>query len=198
MGQRLNLEIVKDGKVLANSYYHWSAYTGSTFDLVQTAYEFIRTNPIGDDRLLAVRALEATGAGMIEEDLDFMHSFRKYSGQSFKECVDRNSGILGVTKTSINNTEDWSEGTASIIIDDYNHPEICTNVVSIWDSEEYYIEECLEGDKEAAQNFRDHIVTKDYTIDGMTFSQFDDLCHELCDLNNFVKTSDGLILTEIG
>lgn len=29
MGQRLNLSINKNGKVLANCYYHWSGYTNS-------------------------------------------------------------------------------------------------------------------------------------------------------------------------
>jgi hypothetical protein len=27
MGQRLNIEIVKNGDVLANSYYHWSGFS---------------------------------------------------------------------------------------------------------------------------------------------------------------------------
>ena len=27
MGQRLNIEVVSRGNVIANSYYHWSAYS---------------------------------------------------------------------------------------------------------------------------------------------------------------------------
>ena len=34
MGQRLNIEIKKDSKVLANSYYHWSAYTSSALQML--------------------------------------------------------------------------------------------------------------------------------------------------------------------
>ena len=33
MGQRLNIEIVKNGEVLANSYYHWSGFSNSSIDL---------------------------------------------------------------------------------------------------------------------------------------------------------------------
>ena len=29
MGQRLNIEIMKNGETIANCYYHWSAYTTS-------------------------------------------------------------------------------------------------------------------------------------------------------------------------
>ena len=34
MGQRLNIEIKKDSKVLANAYYHWSAYTSSALQML--------------------------------------------------------------------------------------------------------------------------------------------------------------------
>ena len=35
MGQRLNISLESDGEVVANAYYHWSAYTGSAAYLVQ-------------------------------------------------------------------------------------------------------------------------------------------------------------------
>lgn len=38
MGQRLNIEIWKDGKVLANAYYHWSAYSVCAVDLARKNY----------------------------------------------------------------------------------------------------------------------------------------------------------------
>lgn len=33
MGQRLNIEILKNGEVLANSYYHWSGFSNSAINL---------------------------------------------------------------------------------------------------------------------------------------------------------------------
>ena len=35
MGQRLNIEILKDGDCIANCYYHWGAYTSPTIHLVK-------------------------------------------------------------------------------------------------------------------------------------------------------------------
>lgn len=32
MGQRLNIEVIKNGKVVGNCYYHWSAYTLSSLE----------------------------------------------------------------------------------------------------------------------------------------------------------------------
>lgn len=45
MGQRLNIEIVKNGEVLANSYYHWAAYSEVAIDLaiqIINKYEYIK------------------------------------------------------------------------------------------------------------------------------------------------------------
>lgn len=45
MGQRLNIEIVKDKKVLANCYYHWSGYSNSAVNLaiqIIERFEYIR------------------------------------------------------------------------------------------------------------------------------------------------------------
>ena len=36
MGQRLNIEIINDDKVLANAYYHWAGYTTSAISLTET------------------------------------------------------------------------------------------------------------------------------------------------------------------
>lgn len=33
MGQRLNIEIISGDKVLANAYYHWSAYSRIAIEL---------------------------------------------------------------------------------------------------------------------------------------------------------------------
>ena len=53
MGQRLNLEIRKKGKPLANAYYHWSAYTGSSYALVEQACMYIQDHASMPAKLLA-------------------------------------------------------------------------------------------------------------------------------------------------
>jgi len=48
MGQRLNIEILKGGKILANAYYHWSAYTLPALELCKgiiEEYKKIRVDP---------------------------------------------------------------------------------------------------------------------------------------------------------
>lgn len=45
MGQRLNIEIMKNDKVLANAYYHWSAYTSSALELCAYIIEEIKNVP---------------------------------------------------------------------------------------------------------------------------------------------------------
>lgn len=46
MGQRLNIEIMKDNKVLANAYYHWAAYTGAALELCQCIIDEIKSESI--------------------------------------------------------------------------------------------------------------------------------------------------------
>ena len=199
MGQRLNLEIRKKNKVLANAYYHWSAYTGSSYETLKDAYDYIRMNPISDSKLLAVRALEATGAGMDEADIDYMHSFRKYSTLDFKPCRGRNEGILGVCPESIGSTQDWAEGTAVLEIDDLDDIRINFDIFSYYDNEDEYIHDCLEDDPQAIQDFKDHIVDrKDLSDDNLSFDDLTQLVVETVDNGRFVRVCNGTLLGELG
>ena len=127
MGQRLNLEIRRrdTDKVIANAYYHWSAYTESASYLTELAYTFLSLNKhlIKDERLLAIRALECTGAGLPEYedeigDYTKIKNMSKYRSLHFEKCKDRNEGIISVFPDSIKSTQDWAEGTSIIYIDD--------------------------------------------------------------------------------
>lgn len=45
MGQRLNIEIVKNGEVLANSYYHWSGFSDCAVNLTEKIikdYDYVK------------------------------------------------------------------------------------------------------------------------------------------------------------
>lgn len=119
MGQRLNLEIRSGGKVIANSYYHWSAYTGSAYVITMDAFEYLSKHKdiISDKKVLAIRALEATGAGLPDSEVFRMHEIRKYSKMTFQEFKDRNEGIIGVFPDSIKDTQVWSEGDSIIDLD---------------------------------------------------------------------------------
>lgn len=125
MGQRLNIEIVKKGKVLANSYYHWSGFSNSAVNLVIRIiqnYEYIKKHNVegyikNQDLLFAIRLLEETGAGL--NDINTVRKILKDETMNLKlkECRGRDEGIIGITQEDIEETRDWEEGRVSIDIE---------------------------------------------------------------------------------
>lgn len=118
MGQRLNISIEKNGAVLANGYYHWSAYTGSALALTEAvvdSYEEYKSK-IKNDLLIAVTVLESTGAGFNDNELIAMADDSVYSGLKPKKAIDRNRGLISVTKAGIEETERYEEGRVTIDI----------------------------------------------------------------------------------
>lgn len=120
MGQRLNVEIWNNGKVLANAYYHWSAYTDSAAQIVNAALNYINNNPIQDDNdlLYAVRILEATGAGLTTNEIEHAKKLPVLDGVIFAECNGRNDGLIGISEEGISETRLWQEGSAYIYLDE--------------------------------------------------------------------------------
>ena len=129
MGQRLNAEIHYGDKCLANAYYHWSGYTGSAIDVATWIVNDFRTlkevDPhllaTDDDRkIIAIRLLEATGAGLTVLDRREVMNSRELStaikGYAFKEATGRNDGLIGLTKRQMNATRHWEEGRVTIDI----------------------------------------------------------------------------------
>lgn len=119
MGQRLNVEIVSNGKLLANAYYHWDAYTGislqRTDDILNKLNE-IRES-VKDDLDLAIKLLESTGAGINAEERNYILADPELSKYlPINDCVDRNEGIISITKESMLNTRHWEEGRVTIDI----------------------------------------------------------------------------------
>lgn len=95
MGQRLNIEIRSKGKVVANCYYHWSAYTMSALRLTKEIINNFDGIQDNDDVKRAVKLLESTGAG--------------YS--------DRNAGLIATSEEKMNDTRYWEEGRITIDMD---------------------------------------------------------------------------------
>lgn len=120
MGQRLNVEIWNNGKALANAYYHWSAYTGSSAEITNTALNYINSNPIQDDNYLlyAIRILEATGAGLTKDEVEYAKKISALDGATFAECNCRIEGLLAISKDGIQETRNWQEGTVFIFLDE--------------------------------------------------------------------------------
>lgn len=102
MGQRLNIEIFNKGQILANAYYHWSAYTVASLELVQKVLDAYSTFPAEpSDRQKAVLALQATGAGLPKDERETIFA---------KDLVDltefrgRDEGIIAVSPKNIQST----------------------------------------------------------------------------------------------
>lgn len=102
MGQRLNIEIVKNGEILANAYYHWSGFSNSAINLTEKIiknFEYIKKYRVEEyienkDLLFAIRLLEETGAGI--EDLEETREILKDKTMNLKLllCKGRNEGII--------------------------------------------------------------------------------------------------------
>lgn len=102
MGQRLNIEIVKNGEILANAYYHWSGFSNCAIDLTEKIiekFEYTKKYLVekyikNQDLLFAIRLLEITGAGT--EDLRETREILKDVTMNLKLelCKGRNDGII--------------------------------------------------------------------------------------------------------
>lgn len=108
MGQRLNIEIWNKGKCLANAYYHWSAYTDSSCELVLKLLDTATGIGYPENNREAIKLLEHTGAGLTEEERYEMQQ-RGYDIEEFRPCIDRNNGLIAVSDGGIKRTRFWEE-----------------------------------------------------------------------------------------
>lgn len=159
MGQRLNIEIrrKKDKKVLANSYYHWSAYTYSSLllaeEIINNIYDIIRNKNISDE-IKAIQLLQTTGAGLENEEYNLLNDENK------KYCslaTNRNLGLISFTDKGMEDTRQWEEGRLTIEIDfddtDYDFEKEKNRVdfgvyfqIDIEEINEYYGEDIENGE----------------------------------------------------
>lgn len=156
MGQRLNLEIMSSGEVLANAYYHWSGYTESSAELMMQVLDDMtllkgkNMEPI----MVAIKLLENTGAGtnteeikIIKEEVEKKHFPEELAKYKYKPCVNRNEGIIAVSRAGIEETRDWAEGTVQIDLDTgrVNFKALWEIVRDDFDSEEEYKERIADA-----------------------------------------------------
>lgn len=158
MGQRLNIEIKKGDKALANAYYHWSAYSSSSCEMALGIVDYIETNQQDcDDVLYAIKILESTGAGLTdfnptEQEIE---TAQKYYNQEyylkwrnqpselktaklmfpdfkFQDCNGRNNGLLSITEYGMSETRKWEEGRVTV---DIESKTVCFDVY--WDASDF-------------------------------------------------------------
>ena len=158
MGQRLNIEIrrKKDNKVLANSYYHWSAYTYPSLELADEIMENIYGVIINDkvsDEIKAIQLLQTTGAGLLEQEYNALNEEdKKYCSLA----TNRDLGLISFTEKGMEKTRAWEESRLTITIDfdnkeydfvgDRNRVDFEVYLpISREEIEEYYREELKSG-----------------------------------------------------
>lgn len=178
MGQRLNIEIrrKKDNKVLANSYYHWSAYTYSSLklaeEIVENIYDIIRNDKTSDE-VKAIQLLQTTGAGLLEDEYNLLkEEDKKYCSLA----TDRNLGLISFTEKGIENTRNWEEGRLTINVDfddkeydfvgDKNRVDFEVYFpMCMGDIEEYYGDDIKSGTLDL-----DKVVEFKFNLDEMTLN----------------------------
>ncbi len=118
MGQRLNIEIKKDDKVLANAYYHQSGYTSSALVLTDEILKNIDNVNFDNDVVRAVKLLEVTGAGLTSSEIDNLNEGIR--NINFKKATNRNDGLIAISEKEIEETQYWEEARVEIHLDTQN------------------------------------------------------------------------------
>lgn len=129
MGQRLNIEIKSKGKVLANSYYHWSAYSERALELVKKIIDNFQEIHDDNEMIRAVKLLGLTGAGLTREAIHYAYKnidnfdLTADDGKGFFSrylipmAIDRNNGLINISDKEMQDTRYWEEGRITINID---------------------------------------------------------------------------------
>lgn len=119
MAQRLNIEIYKNGQVLANAYYHWGAFTNRALDYVKEiieAYQTLEFKSLMDSEEIAIRILEATGATLMpNEHVRAMKRLKP--DRPFQEGYDRDGGLIAFTKREMSKIRRAEEARIELHLD---------------------------------------------------------------------------------
>lgn len=190
MGQRLNLEIHKEGEVVANSYYHWSGYTSSSIELTKIVLDHVNKIKEENDVVLAVRLLEATGAGLTVEELPFAK--KEAPDHDFKMATSRNDGLIAVSENGIDETRRWEEARVTVDLS-----EKTVNFNAFWYySKDDFIKNYGEKDYNECPE-----QAFDYPLDAIPFDRFDDFATVILELIKnrvyAVKDQNGNVLSFI-
>lgn len=118
MGQRLNIEIWKNGKALANCYYHWSAFSNTSSELAKIIIKNIQSVQENNDTLMAIKLLEATGAGLTDREIEYINKIPEIPSIEFKKTKGRNDGLIAVSEKEMQENRFWAEGSVFIYLDE--------------------------------------------------------------------------------
>ena len=192
MGQRLNIEIKrrKDNKVLANSYYHWSAYTSSSLhlaeEIIENIYEVIRKEKVSDE-IKAIQLLQTTGAGLMENE------YNKLNEEDKKYCslaTNRNLGLISFTDEGMEETRSWEEGRLTIDIDfddkdyDFYGNKNLVDFEVYFQIDEEEINESYEEEIKSGKLDLNNLTKFDFSLEEMTLNDIRLFMSKLDEIEN--------------
>lgn len=193
MGQRLNIEIKKGDKLLANSYYHWSGYSESSLVLTKRIIDKFEDVKEENDLIKAIMLLQLTGAGITRQTIDYL--YKNIPNFNLEEEVNpddpfgeyklhltngRNEGLIEVTEERMKETRSWEEGRITIHIDTKTFDfDVIWKHESDEDKKEW--EECYE------KKIKD-LPTLEFPFENIKFEQIDNM---LAMVENIKKDSEG-------
>ena len=163
MGQRLVVKILKDNKMFATVYFHWSGYTRSTYNECRKIINILEGNETNSTSLdtsnmtklnfinrttkrteedlheRLIRGMEDLGGGADIEDVDYIENTLGIKCK--KENVSRNEGLVQFSEAQMEDALGWAEALATIDLDERT---VDVNAFCLFDEEydsEYYKEE---------------------------------------------------------
>ena len=145
MGQRLVVQINDGKKRLANAYYHWSGYTGSSAEMTNSVLSYIdEVDSSFTPVQKAAWVLFMTGARFAPKEVALMRKENIDKSQFDFACdgkeANRNSGLLCVSDQGCLESINWEEAHVDI---DINTQEINFNAIIV-DTVEGYTDCCKD------------------------------------------------------
>lgn len=184
MGQRLNIEIrrKRDNKILANSYYHWSAYTYSSLklanEIMENIYDVIRNDKVRDE-IKAIQLLQTTGAGLLEQEYNLLNEEDK---TYCSLATNRNLGLISFTEKGMKETRTWEEGRLTITIDFDNKEYDFVGDKNRVDFEVYF----PTSREEIEEDYKEELKSGEINLDEVVEFNFDLQDMELNDIRLFM------------
>lgn len=172
MGERLNIEIIKGGKPVANAFYNWGAYTTNSLSYIKDMVEFVnKENILGmpakdyaEQVIQAVKVLEATGARIQKDELQHLKKLDPYN--DYKVADNRCEGLIYITREEMMTTREAEVGRVEFDID---IGLIYFDVYFIVTRDEYE----SERDEEMPE-FDDHLKWEfDFAVSHIPITEFD-------------------------
>lgn len=120
MNQRLNIEIIKDDMILANSCYYCDGFTlpaAHRVNDILNNYKFLKNRYENNDILLAIRMLESSGARLQPSEYDFIKENNLFQGEEFESTINGNTGLIAISEKEMYNLRNCEEERVEMYLD---------------------------------------------------------------------------------